>query len=444
MLVSPPVRCNLRNDGQIEDTITSITPSPRHTMIAPNSRNTPVAAAVLTAIASVALISFLPAASEKEKPLEEEKREVDELLSKVDSVELGKVSPRVLRLAERLLKEKGDAEALPYFQKGLEGNSWALEQQLTFGEIRSRMGQPDVLRERSEMVLRIGEDDEVLKRACRLIGRTLPDKPVPLSGISENARVLVLMPVGEGNMFLLPELRDGLSKRLGIKVIIAAHDVSIGKADRTFKSQWIKRTREQILKSITDRPALVSQVKQMGFTVEQLRTDEESVVAFVRKTAKMEHGASEAQAVDSMLAEMENSPQWDSSKLLLAMKAALGDRAGSKQLVLGVTECDLFAGTSNYLFGGALNSQFLGIVSSHRFRAAFNGEPPMRARLNERVLKQSLSSIGFMLGVPRCTTPECARAYPQSLLEHDRKPLTLCPACRAGIERVFGRKLPAD
>ena len=218
----------------------------------------------LSTLLSASWYSSASAALEPIKTLNEEQSEVNDLLGKVDSVELRKISPRVFRLADRLLIVKREAEAQRYFEKGLEGNPWALEHQLTLGEILNRAGQSEAL------------------------------------------------------------------------------------------------------------------------------------------------------------------------------------RVGLKQLVLGITPCDLFGGTSNYLFGAASTGKFLGVVSLHRFRAAFNDEAPKRERFTERLLKQSLSTIGFMLGVPRCNTPECARAYPQSIAEHDQKPATLCPTCRAGFEAALGQKLPVN
>jgi archaemetzincin len=110
--------------------------------------------------------------------------------------------------------------------------------------------------------------------------------------------------------------------------------------------------------------------------------------------------------------------------------------------VLGVTSHDLCAPTANFLFGSAATGRFFGVISTQRFRADFNGEPPKRERLTERLLKQSLSSITYMVGIDRCTTPECAHAYPQSLAEHDQKPSTLCAVCRKALEQKIGRALP--
>jgi len=103
--------------------------------------------------------------------IEQEKREVDELIRRADSTELRKLSPRILRLAEDLRVAKGDAEARPYFEKGLEGNAWALDGQLALAEILARSGQPEEARKAAEITLVLGEDDRLLRFASKILGR---------------------------------------------------------------------------------------------------------------------------------------------------------------------------------------------------------------------------------------------------------------------------------
>ena len=278
----------------------------------------------------------------------------------------------------------------------------------------------------------------------RSIQRALPPSPVLLSEVVAESTVLVLVPVGEGNEFVLPDLRAALAKRLGIKVVIASCEMQIPKADRSEKDQWVRRMREQVNKTIAQQPAAIQQVEELGYTADQLRTDVDALVGFFRKTVERQQGADGVRAFDEMIALSERSRQWDAEKLLPALRTAIANATGPKRLILGVTDCDLYSKTSNYLFGIAETGGFLGLASSHRFRAIFNDEAPKRERLIERLLKQSLSSFGSMLGVPRCNTPECARAYPKSLVEHDQKPHTLCPECRERIGKVLGQKLPSD
>ncbi len=400
-------------------------------------------------ITLMAFVPFRSAAAEtaSEKPaselsLESEQSEVDGLIAKADSVELGKISPRIFHLAERFLAAKREADAKRYLEIGIRGNPWALDQQLTLGELLAHTGQPDALREKAAMALRLGEEDEVLRRASRLANIPLPEEPIAFAKITSEEITLILVPIGEPGIFVMEDLRDILAKRLGIKTVIARLDVKIPPASRTAKSQWLARTRKQILETVQERPETALQFGRMGFTKAQLEKDDDAVLSLVRKTTEKEQGTDALKRFDADLEKADLNKQWEIDRIGGAQHIAMQGRFGPKRLVMGVTSCDLFGDKSNYLFGGAVTGGFTGVISTHRFGHRFNEEAPKRERLKERLLKQALSTFGFMLGVPRCTTPECARAYPQSLQEHDQKPSTLCPACRGGIESAMGRKLP--
>ena len=133
--------------------------------------------------------------------------------------------------------------------------------------------------------------------------------------------------------------------------------------------------------------------------------------------------------------------QWDINDLLNTLRSAAASYRNNKTYFLGVANLDAFADNSNFIFGIAENNAFHAIITYRRFTGDFYGINPNRKRLVARTLKQSLSSIGFMLGVPRCSTPTCARAYPNSLDEHDAKSTDLCETCKIGFERSLGKKL---
>jgi len=102
---------------------------------------------------------------------------------------------------------------------------------------------------------------------------------------------------------------------------------------------------------------------------------------------------------------------------------------------LGITSVDIYAKDYNFLFGWANRSG--GIMSYRRFTAAFNNDIPNQDRLIKRTLMQCLSSVGHIYGIKRCTNPTCARAYPNSLSEHDAKNGTLCSECENGFRIKF-------
>jgi predicted Zn-dependent protease len=136
--------------------------------------------------------------------------------------------------------------------------------------------------------------------------------------------------------------------------------------------------------------------------------------------------------------------QWDTSDLLANLMVAVRPFRQVNVYFLGVANLDAFADQSNFIFGTAETGGHHAVITYRRFTADFNGETPNRKRLVDRMLKQSFSSIGFMLGVPRCSTPTCARAYPHSLSEHDAKSTDLCAACRLGFERALRVRLPGN
>ena len=101
--------------------------------------------------------------------------------------------------------------------------------------------------------------------------------------------------------------------------------------------------------------------------------------------------------------------------------------------ILGITKQDIYENDYNFLFGWAQKKW--GVISYARFLL---GDPvPTDEQFEKRTIIQSLSSIGFVLGIPRPTNPNCARAYPNSLAEMDRKTLELCDECKMNLRKLY-------
>ncbi|MHC4292488.1 MAG: hypothetical protein ACYSTR_09790, partial [Planctomycetota bacterium] len=99
---------------------------------------------------------------------------------------------------------------------------------------------------------------------------------------------------------------------------------------------------------------------------------------------------------------------------------------------IGITKEDIYAKDYNFLFGWG--GKGYDIMSYHRFTADFNNDKPNRPLLVKRTLKQCISSTFRTLGIQRCTSPTCARAYPNDLTEHDRKAVELCDWCKEWLK----------
>lgn len=99
--------------------------------------------------------------------------------------------------------------------------------------------------------------------------------------------------------------------------------------------------------------------------------------------------------------------------------------------VLGITDKDIYEADFNYLFGSAKVGA--GVMSYARFL----DKDISRDTVLKRAVMQAFSSTGFILGIERCTTADCARAYPHSLEEHDRKNDKLCPVCLENLRKNY-------
>jgi predicted Zn-dependent protease len=99
--------------------------------------------------------------------------------------------------------------------------------------------------------------------------------------------------------------------------------------------------------------------------------------------------------------------------------------------VLGVTKNDIYENDYNFLFGWTQKK--LGVMSYYRFLLG----NPTNEQFEKRTVMQAFSSVGFIIGIPRCTNPNCARAYPNSLEEQDRKDDELCNECKENLRQVY-------
>jgi predicted Zn-dependent protease len=101
--------------------------------------------------------------------------------------------------------------------------------------------------------------------------------------------------------------------------------------------------------------------------------------------------------------------------------------------IVGITRQDIYENDYNFLFGWTQKKW--GIISYARFSL---GEPtPTYEQFERRTMMQSLSSVGFVIGIPRCTSPNCVRAYPNSLAEMDKKSMELCAECKTNLQDVY-------
>ncbi len=98
-------------------------------------------------------------------------------------------------------------------------------------------------------------------------------------------------------------------------------------------------------------------------------------------------------------------------------------------LVLGVTEFDLYKTSHQFVFGSSSEAQRCAVVSLHRLRSEFYGDPADDNALFQRLLKESVHEIGHALGLKHCYNARCAMYYSNSVFDTDNKYSHFCESC---------------
>ncbi len=102
---------------------------------------------------------------------------------------------------------------------------------------------------------------------------------------------------------------------------------------------------------------------------------------------------------------------------------------GRDELILGLTEFDLYKTSHQFVFGSASETQRCAAVSLHRLRSEFYGDPADENALFQRLLKESVHEIGHALALKHCYNARCAMYYSNSVFDTDNKYSHFCETC---------------
>ena len=107
----------------------------------------------------------------------------------------------------------------------------------------------------------------------------------------------------------------------------------------------------------------------------------------------------------------------------------------AESVLLAVTDFDLYKTSHRFVFGDADESQGIAVVSIHRLRSEFYGEPADSNLLFQRTLKEAIHELGHAFGLKHCYNARCAMYYSNSIFETDNKMPHFCEIC----DRRLGR-----
>ena len=105
-------------------------------------------------------------------------------------------------------------------------------------------------------------------------------------------------------------------------------------------------------------------------------------------------------------------------------------------ILLAVTDFDLYKTSHRFVFGDADESAGIAVVSVHRLRSDFYGEPADANLLFQRTLKESIHELGHTFGLKHCYNARCAMYYSNSIFETDNKMPHFCDVCDRRIGRA--------
>ena len=357
-------------------------------------------------------------------------RDVDVLL-RGDQVLLRRNVDKVFLLAGIRESEGRSADAIFLYENALQVNAANISGQMKLAELLARNGRTGDAEVRAKVVQRMAEHEELAAAAEDLL-KSL-GKPVSaeasLAREAGNGPVqIVLVPMGSVNRRVLASLRDKLEEKMEVEFAVSPQREP-GKPDRTLKNVYVRDVYETLRKQAGEAGA-GSLLRELGLSEDALRRPDAQlkfIHAVFQRVSTL--GLPAKTEFEREMAKADQQFQFDAGRLLREMQAAFPlDPQSRVKGYLAVTDEDLFEGESRFRFGGALPGH--GVISLRRFTSDFTQEDQNRPRLVQRTLKQALSSANFILGIPRCGNPDCARAYPNSLQELDQKPDVLCPLCR--------------
>ena len=354
---------------------------------------------------------------------------VEEHLKK-SNVDLREEVDDLFSLADIYIGEGNEEAAVKLYQKALSVNAWRLEYQLKLAKILNKRGKKSQAVEKARTVYQYAEEGSLIEEAKKFLlelGEYPEEKAIKSQTLAKNIEIIIV-PIGKVNQKLLKEVKDNLQEKMGIRYSVSEETLDIGKIDRSFVDKYLTKIVERIESQLSQEQfqVLLSELNLSKTVLEAREPKIKFIDAFFKKIKQPQENIEE---FHNRIKKLENEGQYNTERLLTELKKVF--KATKKPTIkgyLGITEADIFTKDYNFLYGWAISGY--GVMSYHRFKAVFNEEPPSQPRLLKRTAKQGISSSFFILGIPRCTSPNCARAYPHDLTEHDQKGIEFCSWCK--------------
>jgi len=105
-----------------------------------------------------------------------------------------------------------------------------------------------------------------------------------------------------------------------------------------------------------------------------------------------------------------------------------------KDLVLLVTDRDLYSIGLNFVFGEAHMRKGIAIISLARLHQSFYGLKKNPELFFIRTLKEAVHELGHLFKMDHCPDPRCVMHFSNSLSDTDKKDYNFCTNCSKYLE----------
>lgn len=156
---------------------------------------------------------------------------------------------------------------------------------------------------------------------------------------------------------------------------------------------------------------------------------DERLLALVRTSLAKEFGVRVAISGPSFDPAFARHPERNQHHSTMILETIVARSNG--EILLGLTDLDLYIPILTFVFGEAQMNGSGAIVSYHRLADEFYGLPPNRELLTDRLIKEANHELGHALGLVHCHDDyRCVMAASHAVEKIDLKGRSFCEACR--------------
>jgi predicted Zn-dependent protease len=276
------------------------------------------------------------------------------------------------------------------------------------------------------IVLKNAEDLDQLIEASQLLGTKIPkETDYPILSSSDSGFVVILIPLSPCNLWVLEDAAKIYEKITTIPVYI-----------RRLPQPWtFPPATRSLYRGVLEKIAfdlLPKNPNVKSWPREKLQT----AMLDVAKKRKDQTMVDQLNQLFAIIKKGEF--QWDGDPLIATFQEQVAQILPNAPhtMIVGVTENDIYAQGTRFLFSLHLMEPNPVSLLSYSRMKSFNTETPSRKRLAMRCAKELVPATLKTLSIPRSTDPTCPYSYANGVSRLDQKTLTLAPPVKEAIKKI--------